>query len=250
MMTLTWNYPNELAFPNLISEEAPESLDAGGGVQRGFPVFDNTNGLTKKGFLFVERMEELGMIVDVSHLSDKGFWDIVKNTRKPFVASHSNARSLCGHARNLTDDMIRAVADRGGVIGLNYYGCFLNERNDSHSTVSRMAAHARHIINVGGQGALVLARTLTALAANLRYRTVPRCISLWRNLSGSISRRGRLRTFCTAMCCGYIGSFCEKPDDVDPRVTESHRSLRHASMRFAAYSQKGHRQAFLISLGS
>lgn len=170
MMTLTWNYPNELAFPNLFSEEAPEFLDAGDGVQRGFPVFDNTNGLTKKGFLFVERMEELGMIVDVSHLSDKGFWDIVKNTRKPFVASHSNARSLCGHARNLTDDMIRAVADRGGVIGLNFYGCFLNERNDSHSTVSRMAAHARHIINVGGQECLGLGSDFDGIGGELEIQ--------------------------------------------------------------------------------
>lgn len=143
MMTLTWNYPNELGNPNIFTEG--QSV-----AQNGFCMFDNSKGLTEKGFVFIERMEELGMIIDVSHLSDAGFWDIAKNTKKPFVASHSNARALCGHCRNLTDDMIKAIADRGGVIGLNYYGCFLNETNDSHSSVARMAEHARHMINVGG----------------------------------------------------------------------------------------------------
>ncbi len=122
----------------------------------GFNLFDSSKGLTEKGFFFIQRMEELGMIIDVSHLSDAGFWDIVQHTKKPFVASHSNARALCGHCRNLTDDMIRAVAGRGGVIGLNFYGCFLNETNDSHSRVARMAAHARHMLKVGGSGCLGL----------------------------------------------------------------------------------------------
>ena len=143
MMTLTWNYPNELANPNIFTEEQSATGN-------GFCIFDNSKGLTEKGFLFIERMEELGMIIDVSHLSDAGFWDIAENTKKPFVASHSNARALCGHCRNLTDDMIRAIADRGGVIGLNYYGCFLNGTNDSHSSVARMAEHARYIMNAGG----------------------------------------------------------------------------------------------------
>ena len=167
VMTLTWNYPNELASPNLFLEEAPEVLGAEAGTQKGFPMFDGSKGLTEKGFLFIERMQELGMIVDVSHLSDRGFWDIVRNTKKPFVASHSNARALCGHARNLTDDMIRAIADRGGVIGLNYYGCFLNETNDSHSTVSRMAAHARHMINVGGHECLGLGSDFDGIGGEL-----------------------------------------------------------------------------------
>ena len=143
MMTLTWNYPNELANPNIFTED--QSV-----AGNGFCIFDNSKGLTEKGFLFIERMEELGMIIDVSHLSDAGFRDIAKNTKKPFVASHSNARALCGHCRNLTDDMIKAIADRGGVIGLNYYGCFLNETNDSYSSVAKMAEHARYIMNVGG----------------------------------------------------------------------------------------------------
>lgn len=147
MMTLTWNYPNELGNPNLLQEKKDSN---------GFPLFDGTNGLTETGFAFVKRMEELGMIIDVSHLSDAGFWDIANCTKKPFAASHSNARALCGHARNLTDDMIKTIAERGGVIGLNYYGCFLNERNDSTSTAARIAEHARYITNTGGMECLGL----------------------------------------------------------------------------------------------
>lgn len=141
MMTLTWNYPNELANPNLLQNETDAD---------GFPLFDGTKELTEAGFAFVERMEELGMMIDVSHLSDAGFWQVADCTKKPFAASHSNARALCGHARNLTDDMIKTIAERGGVIGLNYYGCFLNKKNDSTSTAARIAEHARHIMNAGG----------------------------------------------------------------------------------------------------
>lgn len=136
MMTLTWNYPNELASPNLPADS--------------FGAFDSTKGLTRKGFSFIQRMEEIGMILDVSHLSDAGFWDIAKHTKKPFAASHSNARALSPHARNLTDDMLRVIADRGGVAGLNFYGRFLNPTDDSHSSTARMAQHVRHIVNVGG----------------------------------------------------------------------------------------------------
>ncbi|MEZ3472854.1 MAG: dipeptidase [Lachnospiraceae bacterium] len=136
MMTLTWNYPNELASPNLPADS--------------FGSFDSTKGLTRKGFAFIQRMEEIGMILDVSHLSDAGFWDIAKHTKKPFAASHSNARALSPHARNLTDDMLRVIADRGGVAGLNFYGRFLNPTDDSHSSTAQMAQHVRHIVNVGG----------------------------------------------------------------------------------------------------
>lgn len=166
MMTLTWNYPNELASPNIFLR----NQQSGNSMEQGFCLFDGTRGLTEKGFFFVERMEELGVIIDVSHLSDAGFWDIARNTKKPFVASHSNARALCGHCRNLTDDMIRAVAERGGVIGLNYYGCFLNETNDSYSSVARMAEHARHILDVGGSGCLGLGSDFDGISGELEIQ--------------------------------------------------------------------------------
>ena len=82
-------------------------------------------GLTGKGFEFLAEMERIHMIVDVSHLSDKGFWDIVEHGTRPFAASHSNCRALAPHTRNLTDEMIRALSERGGIAGLNYYAPFL-----------------------------------------------------------------------------------------------------------------------------
>lgn len=163
MMTLTWNYPNELASPNIFEKDSRQSA-------KGFPLFDSSAGLTENGFLFIERMEELGMIIDVSHLSDAGFWDIAKHTEKPFVASHSNARVLCGHARNLTDDMIRVIANRGGVIGLNCYGRFLNAINDDSSRVARMAQHARHILNVGGGECLGLGTDFDGINGQLEIQ--------------------------------------------------------------------------------
>ena len=101
MMTLTWNYPNELGYPNRLASNSSY-----------FPSDeedDTAHGLTEKGIQFVEEMERLGMIVDVSHLNDAGFWDVIRYTKKPFVASHSNARALVPDCpRDLTDDMIGA----------------------------------------------------------------------------------------------------------------------------------------------
>lgn len=136
MMTLTWNYENELAFPNQIIDDKL--------------ILDR--GLKKQGFEFIEEMERLGIVIDVSHLSDGGFYDILNNTTKPFVASHSNARSICNHRRNLTDDMIKKLADRGGVMGINFYSLFLdqNATSKSEAKIKDMINHIKHIRNIGG----------------------------------------------------------------------------------------------------
>lgn len=139
MMTLTWNYENDLAYPNRVDMNTGKSTP------------ETEHGLKDKGVEFVELMEELGMAVDVSHLGDAGFWDVVKMTKKPFAASHSNARAIAEHTRNLTDEMIRAMAERGGVIGINYCPPFLNIQEDGGtSRVSDMIRHIKHMKNVGG----------------------------------------------------------------------------------------------------
>ena len=74
------------------------------------------------------------MIIDISHLNDAGIWDVFRHTRKPFVASHSNARAMASHPRNLTDDMIRALAERGGVMGINYCTAFLRDSDRGKSS--------------------------------------------------------------------------------------------------------------------
>jgi membrane dipeptidase len=84
-------------------------------------------GLTEFGKDVIREMNRLGMMVDVSHVSDLAFWDIINTTKKPVIASHSNARSLASHPRNLTDDMIRAVADNGGVMCVVFYSAFLDD---------------------------------------------------------------------------------------------------------------------------
>lgn len=84
-------------------------------------------GLTDQGRAFVKEAQRLGIAVDVSHISDEGFWDIMKVTQAPIVATHSNSRSICNHSRNLTDDMFRAIVETGGVAGYNACADFTGE---------------------------------------------------------------------------------------------------------------------------
>ena len=130
VMNLTWNHENCLAFPH----RPPEF---------------QSRGLTPFGFETLERMDELGMVADVSHLSDQGFWDIVRCGKRPFMATHSNARAVRNVSRNLTDEMIRALADRGGIMGLNFYTDFLSP--ESTVRTEHMVQHLRHIMNAGGE---------------------------------------------------------------------------------------------------
>lgn len=96
------------------------------------------------------------MIVDVSHLSDAGFYDVASHAKRPFVASHSDARAICPAVRNLTDDMIGLLAEKGGVTGLNFCPSFLNAQKDYPGTAADVARHAAHIIKVGGEDCLGL----------------------------------------------------------------------------------------------
>lgn len=129
LITLTWNYENCLGYPGCN------------------PEFQS-KGLKKFGIEALERMDELGIIADVSHLSDEGFEDVYRYGKRPFIASHSNARSVCPHNRNLTDDMIRKLAEKGGIAGINFGGDFLSP--DGKSTTEAMIKNIRHMLNVGG----------------------------------------------------------------------------------------------------
>lgn len=153
MMTLTWNYENEIGYPASMQPEG----------SRGYrPNEVRTYGLKETGIRFVEEMEQLGMIVDVSHLSDDGFFDVCEHARKPFVASHSNARALCAHRRNLTDEMLRMLGERGGVAGLNLYPDFVIARwedrveQDTRELLEYLARHAIHMMDMGGSACVGL----------------------------------------------------------------------------------------------
>lgn len=129
LITLTWNHENSIGFPNFMWEHQNE-------------------GLKEFGLEVVSRMDELGIAVDVSHLSDGGFKDIVTHGNRPFIATHSNCRAIQNHPRNLSDDMIKDLANRGGIAGLNFCQDFLE--SDGRSSVEAMINHIRHFIKVGG----------------------------------------------------------------------------------------------------
>jgi membrane dipeptidase len=103
-------------------------------------------------------MEELGMIIDVSHLGDAGIWEIldIVDLHTPVIASHSNARAVTGHPRNLTDQMLRGIAEHGGVTGINFCADFLAEDGNAVSRIKDMVRHVQYIYNVAGIDAIGL----------------------------------------------------------------------------------------------
>lgn len=147
--SLTWNHENTIGFPN----SSKSSI-----MQRGLKPF---------GRQVIERMDELGILIDVSHLSDGGFWDVAKHSRKPFVATHSNSRAMTNHPRNLTDEMIKALADRGGVMGLNFSPRFLSKGKDNVSRIEDMVRHVLHIRKVGGSDVLALGSDFDGITGQL-----------------------------------------------------------------------------------
>lgn len=150
LISLTWNAPNCFGFPNSANPQ------------------DMRLGLTSFGKEAVDCMNKLGMLVDVSHLSDGGFWDVAALSKKPFVASHSNCRSLAPHPRNLTDEMIRAVAQSGGVIGLNFGPEFLTaDAKNKVSTAQQIALHACHLAKHGGIECVALGTDFDGIGGQL-----------------------------------------------------------------------------------
>ena len=149
-MSLTWNMPNCFGAPN---SPDPKIMK---------------EGLTDFGKEAVSYMQELGMLVDVSHLSEGGFYDVAHICKKPFVATHSNSRTLCPHPRNLTDEQIRVLSDAGGVTGLNFGPEFLNEDIEcKDSTVEMMVRHIRHITDVGGIECVGIGSDFDGITGNL-----------------------------------------------------------------------------------
>ncbi|MBP2630106.1 MAG: Zn-dependent dipeptidase, microsomal dipeptidase [Firmicutes bacterium] len=151
LMTLTWNYPNEIGYPN-------------------FEWKYQKHGLTAFGKEVVAEMNRLGMIIDVSHLSDQGFYDVASRSQQPFIASHSNSRVMTNHPRNLTDDMIRILAEMGGVLGLNFAATFLGD--SPTSKIEDMIRHVKHIYKVGGIEALAIGTDFDGTAPNFDIRHV------------------------------------------------------------------------------
>lgn len=151
LITLTWNFPNEIGFPNY--------------------HYQYTNkGLTSFGKEVVTMMNDLGMLVDVSHLSDRGFFDVAVLSKGPFVASHSNAREVTNHERNLTDEMIKILAGKGGIMGINFCSAFLGKSDVG--TIEDMIEHIKHIYNIGGIDVIALGSDFDGIGNEVEIRNI------------------------------------------------------------------------------
>lgn len=133
MMTLTWNGPCEVA-DGCMSE--------------------NAGGLTPFGKQVVTKMIELGMLVDVSHLAERGFWDIVKLIKEPFIATHSNSKAICDVPRNLTDEQFSIFVERKGLVGMNFYPLFINGTLEAKA--EELLPHIDHFLELGGEDVICM----------------------------------------------------------------------------------------------
>ena len=147
LITLTWNYPNGLGEPHCGEQHKK---------------------LTSKGIEFVEAMQDLGIIVDCSHLNDAGTEQLGDILDVPFVASHSNAREVTAHTRNLPDNLIKLIANKGGVIGLNFAQSFLG--TSPISRIEDIVKHGLYLINKGGEDVVALGTDFDGIKPNTEIK--------------------------------------------------------------------------------
>ena len=147
LITLTWNYPNGLGEPHCGEQHKK---------------------LTPKGIEFVEAMQDLGIIVDCSHLNDAGTEQVGDILDVPFVASHSNAREVTAHTRNLPDNLIKLIANKGGVIGLNFAQAFLG--TSPMSRIEDIVKHGLYLINKGGEDVIALGTDFDGIKPNTEIK--------------------------------------------------------------------------------
>jgi len=174
LVTLTWNNPNALSGTN---------------------CQETDRGLSDLGRQFVRTCRELGVIVDVSHISEKGFWDAAALMEgAPFVASHSNAKALHPHSRNLTDRQFQAIAKAGGVAGINLFTVFLG---DDEPDVDRVIEHIEHFLGLGGEKSISIGADLDGC------ETLPRGISGIEDL-GKIPEKLLKKNYPEALVCDIM----------------------------------------------
>lgn len=133
LLTLTWNYRSRFGCSSAVNQD---------------------EGLTDKGRQLVRHCADKGIIVDVSHLSERGFWDVCETIDGPFVASHSNSRALCRHARNLTDAQFAEIVRRGGLAGINLYAPFLVRQGGA--VLDDVIQHVEHFLGMSGENSIAL----------------------------------------------------------------------------------------------
>ena len=175
-VNLTWNHPNALSGSCVTGE-----------------------GLTDAGRAFVRACWALGLAIDVSHLSDRGFWDLMDMLDGPVLASHSNSRALCPHRRNLTDDMARALIDAKGYIGTNFFTEFLGE----NASAETAADHMEHFLKLGGQDCLGLGSDFDGADGPQDLSGVEHVPNLW----AALERRGWGGALLEKLFCRNLEGF-------------------------------------------
>ena len=156
LITLTWNYPNGLGEPHCGEQHKK---------------------LTPKGVEFVEAMQDLGIIVDCSHLNDAGTEQLGDVLDVPFVASHSNAREVTAHTRNLPDNLIKLIANKGGVIGLNFAQSFLG--TSPISRIEDIVKHGLYLINKGGEDVVALGTDFDGIKPDTEIKDISEMYRLY-----------------------------------------------------------------------
>lgn len=134
MITLTWNGDNEIGTGALTDKET---------------------GLTDFGFEAVKKLEENGIVIDISHASQNTFYDVASVCEKPFIATHSNAYAVTYHKRNLTDEQFSIIRDKGGIVGINFYKEFLNN-NANKASIYDILKHTEHFLSLGGENTVAI----------------------------------------------------------------------------------------------
>ncbi len=152
IMSFTWNHENTLGYPN---SPDPEK---------------HMLHLKPFGLDCLALMEELGMTADVSHLNEGGFWDVVEHCKKPFVATHSCCRALCDHPRNLTDDQLRALAEKGGVMGINFMSDFLIKDSGNYTKTQYIVDHMLHVKKIAGIDTVAFGSDFDGIGCDLEFK--------------------------------------------------------------------------------
>lgn len=179
VMTLTWNGANELGSGQL----------------------DNRGGLTVFGRDAVKLMNRLGIIVDVSHLNDRGFYDVCRISEKPFIATHSNLRSVCPYKRNLTDEQFKEIVSRGGIVGINFYREFISEKDSDN--IDMLFRHIERFLELGGENALCIGSDFDG-ADMPKYIKDITCVE---NLYDNFLKKGYAKELCNKIFYKNAESF-------------------------------------------
>ncbi len=154
MIALTWNYDNQIGTPAKI---------------------DSETGLKPFGFALLKEMDARGVYADVSHLNERGFWDVYESMTLPLIASHSNCKSLCASYRNLKDDQIDAIIEKNGYIGINFYPHFLKDGGENTS-VDDVIRHIDYIASRGGKHVIGLGSDFDGIEVQPRGMQTAACM--------------------------------------------------------------------------